>query len=102
MNSLEVFGLPVISAGLASGCDGCEVLERSGGLSYRRVVLKDGRVVGAVFVGDIERAGIMTGLMRGKVDVSAVKDMLLSDHFGLLSLPQEYRKHVVRGEGIEV
>ena len=68
----------------------------------QQVVLKGGRVVGALFVGDIDRAGILTGLIREGVDVSDVKELLLSDEFGLLSLPTDYRKHVVRGEGIEV
>ena len=105
MNAVEVFGLPVISVGLstASG-NGFTVLDRRGpaGPSYRRVVLRDNRVVGAVFIGDIERAGILTGLMRGRVDVSGIAETLLTDDFGILSLPADYRKHVVQGEGIEV
>jgi len=105
MNAVEVFGLPVISMGLstASG-DGFTVLDRKNPTapSYRRVVLRDNRVVGAVFIGDIERAGILTGLMRGRVDVSGIAETLLTDDFGLLSLPADYRKHVVQGEGIEV
>jgi NAD(P)H-nitrite reductase large subunit len=105
MNSVEVFGLPTISAGLATADgDGFEVLSRLGpdARAYRRIVLREGRVVGALFVGDIDRAGIFTGLIRHGVDVSRARDLLLTDEFGLLSLPREYRKHVVTGEGIEV
>ena len=69
--------------------------------TYRRIVLEEGRVVGALFVGDVDRAGILTGLIRERVDVSGIRELLLSDHFGLISLPAAYRKHVVRGEGIE-
>ena len=47
-------------------------------------------------------AGIFTGLIKDKVDVSALKDLLLGEEFGVLSLPAEYRKHVVSGQGIEV
>ncbi len=105
LNSVELFGMPAISAGLstASG-DEFTVLEKldAAAQTYRRIVLKDNRIVGTLFVGDIDRAGIMTGLMRGKVDVSAIAGELLTNDFGMLSLPQEYRKHLVKGEGIEV
>ena len=70
--------------------------------TYMRFVLRDGRVVGALFVGDIGRAGIVTGLIRERIDVSGIKDLLLSDELGLISLPAEYRKHVVKGNGIVV
>lgn len=105
MNSLEVFGLPTISVGLATAEGGdCEVLVRGDDetRTYRRFVLRGGRVVGALFVGDIGRAGIVTGLIRERVDVSGIKDLLLADELGLLSLPAEYRKHVVKGDGILV
>jgi len=105
MNSMEVFGLPIIAVGLgAASGDEYDILSQCDGSEriYRRVVLRDGRVVGAVFVGDIDRAGILTGLIRERVDVSGIRNLLLSDQFGLISLPAEYRKHVVRGEGILV
>jgi NAD(P)H-nitrite reductase large subunit len=105
MNSVDVFGLPTISVGLATveGED-YDVLTRidKKARSYKRIVLRDSRVVGALTVGDIDRAGIFTGLIRERVDISSARDLLLSDEFGLVSLPAEYRKHVVRGEGIEV
>ncbi len=105
MNAIEFFGLPTISVGLAAASgDGYEVLEKSddSGKEYRRIVLKGNRMVGALLAGNIERAGILTGLIREKVDVSRIRHLLASGEFGLISLPADYRKHVVRGEGIEV
>jgi len=105
MNSVSVFGLATISVGTAAVAPaGAEVLvsERAEPPSYRKVVIQDGRVVGAMLVGDIDRAGLFTGLIRSGTDVSAVKDLLLTEQFGVLSLPAEYRKHVVSGAGIEV
>ena len=58
--------------------------------------------MGAISVGNIDRAGIYTGLIRDQVNVSPFRDHLLSGSFGLISLPQEYRKHIVVGDGIEV
>lgn len=103
MNSIAVFDLPTISVGLTSG-QGCEELVwgREEPPAYRKVLLRENRVVGAVLVGEIDRAGIFTGLIRGGVDVSSVRDLLLTEEFGVLSLPAEYRKHVVSGAGIEV
>jgi NAD(P)H-nitrite reductase large subunit len=72
------------------------------GRSYKRIVLDGGRIAGALFVGDIDRAGIVTGMMRQMVNVSGMKHLLLTDEFGMVSVPADYRKHVVQGEGIEV
>lgn len=106
MNAIAVFDLPTISVGIASPPrgSGCEELVAEGKSppTYRKVVLKDNRVVGAVFVGDIERAGIYTGLIRSGVDVGAIRNLLLTEEFGVLALPAEYRKHLVSGAGIEV
>jgi NAD(P)H-nitrite reductase large subunit len=107
MNSVEVCGLPTISVGLTDpqeDLDDYAVMEKYDrkNLTYRKLVLRDHRLVGAICVGDIGRAGIYTGLIRDQADVSPFKDHLLSGDFGLISLPQAYRKHMVVGEGIEV
>ncbi len=103
MNSVEFFGLPTISAGLSTA-EGNEfkILEMSNPRkkSHKRVILRDGRVAGALFVGEVDRAGIFTGLIRSKIDVSSFQSSLLEQDFGLLSLPVEYRKQVVRGKGV--
>ncbi len=105
MNAVEVLGLPTVSVGLTSpGDDQCEILSELNEEEeqYRKIVLRDDRVVGAIFIGDIDRAGIITGLVRERIDVSEFKDLLLTKEFGLLSLPREYRKHIVSGRGIVV
>ena len=107
MNSIEICGIPTISVGLTGPqeeTDRYEVLERYDRKStvYQKLVLRDNRLVGAICVGDIGRAGIYTGLIRDQADVSSFKEHLLSGNFGLISLPQAYRKHIVVGEGIEV
>ncbi|MFW6119148.1 MAG: NAD(P)/FAD-dependent oxidoreductase [Planctomycetota bacterium] len=105
MNSVEVLGLPTISVGITSPeGEGYDILSELGedALRYKKIVLRDDRVVGAIFIGDIDRAGIITGLIREQIDVSGFKDLLLTEEFGLISLPREYRKHVVSGMGIVV
>jgi NAD(P)H-nitrite reductase large subunit len=105
MNTVEVCGVPAMSIGNGNvEGEGYEVLtevnERQN--EYKRLVLKDNLLVGAILVGRISRAGIYTGLIRNKLDVSECRKNLLSEHFGLLSLPDHYRKHIVTGAGIEV
>lgn len=105
MNTVEVCGVPAMSIGNATApADGHEELvelnERQN--VYKRLVLKDGRLVGAILVGRINRAGIYTGLIRHRLDVRDYHKSLMSDQFGLLSLPDHYRKHIVTGSGIEV
>ncbi|MFH1084483.1 MAG: FAD-dependent oxidoreductase [Chloroflexota bacterium] len=105
MNVVEVCGTTGMAVGNANvvGPE-YEVLaaldER--GRTYKRLVLKEGRLVGAILIGDVSRAGIYTGLIRNKINVASARDRLLSKHFGLVSLPDDYRKHLVTGQGIEV
>jgi len=103
MNSIEVCGIPTISVGMAEPPEnGFEILQELDSKSgtYKKIILKDGVIVGAIFIGEIDRAGIYTGLIREKIDVSGVKDFLLREDFGLISLPREYRKHLVKGEDV--
>ena len=104
MNAVDIVGLPTISVGQTVEQKGDEVLKSldEENHSYRKIVIRKNRVVGAIFIGPIDRAGIFTGLIRSKLDVSSFKELLLSDEFGLLSLPAGYRSHMVRGAGIEV
>jgi NAD(P)H-nitrite reductase large subunit len=104
MNSIQVCGLPTISVGLTDPAQAEEVLEYNSpdGQNYRKLFLRGDRIIGAVFVGEIDRAGIITGLIREGIDVSEFKQKLIGRELGLLSLPKEYRKHKVMGPGIEV
>ncbi|MBP8952582.1 MAG: NAD(P)/FAD-dependent oxidoreductase [Armatimonadetes bacterium] len=104
MNSIQVCGLPTISVGLTTPPEGAEVLQYRSpdGKRYRKFFILDNRIVGALFVGEIDRAGIITGLIREGKDVSSFKQNLIERDLGLLSLPKHYRKHMVSGPGIEV
>jgi NAD(P)H-nitrite reductase large subunit len=107
MNSIEVCGVPTISVGITDPPrdeDSYEIIDKydRDAQIYKKLVLYHNHLVGAIFVGDIDRAGIYTGLIRDRVDVRPFKEHLLSGNFGLISLPIGYRKHLVVGDGIEV
>ncbi|MBA7554956.1 NADH-dependent phenylglyoxylate dehydrogenase subunit epsilon [subsurface metagenome] len=83
-NSIDFFGLPIISLGYVRVKEkGYEEFVRSQPrmYRYRKIVLKGKKLVGAVFVGNIENAGVYLALIRRKVDISGIKDILLEDWF---------------------
>lgn len=98
MNSLNCFGLSVVSAGLVDpgDTDGYEILSTPAtDASYRKVILKRGRIVGMVFLGDIETSGVVFGLMRNGVNVVRFKEALLRRDFGLNALPEQLRREML-------
>lgn len=107
-NAIELGGIPTISVGLTDPKENIneyEILEKINTRenSYRKIVLKDNIIVGAIFVNDIDRAGIFTGLIRDRVDVKSFKDNILKDDFGLVSLPRDYRKKtLIEGPVFEI
>lgn len=77
LNAVEFAGIPVISVGvIAPRDDGYEVLATQRGDVYRKLVLRGNRLVGALLLGEIERAGVYTALIRQKADVGKLKDRL--------------------------
>jgi len=96
MNSLKYFGLAVVSAGMVNPPDNSyEVISNRYDDAYKKVVLKDGVIVGMVFAGDIEKSGIIFGLMKERVKVDGFKQALVAEDFSLVSLPEEiWRTHL--------
>jgi NAD(P)H-nitrite reductase large subunit len=96
MNSIEVAHIPTISIGLTNppSEDGYQVIKKFDRLSnvYRKVILRGDVIVGAIFAGHIDRAGILTGLLRDGIKVKGFKKQLVSDQFGFISLPTTLRR----------
>ena len=76
---LKVAGLDVFSAGDFSGGDGCEdiVLRDASRGVYKRVVVKDDRIVGAVLYGDTADGGWYFDLLRKGEDIADIRDLLI-------------------------
>ena len=93
MNALKYFGLNIVSAGLVAPPDASyeSIVDRRDGV-YRKVIIKNSRLAGLVFAGDIEKSGIVYGLMKEGRDVSSFKKALVADGFGLASLPEAIRR----------
>lgn len=90
--TLKVTGIDLTSVGVIMPEEGREAeyqeLRRTDGAQglYRKLVLKDGRIVGAILLGDKARVGPVTQLINQPVDVSAHVERLLDDDFDLKSL----------------
>ena len=54
--------------------------------NYKKIIHKDGEIHGAILQGDLSHAGILTQLIKNRIDVSRVRKPLLkidySDFFG--------------------
>jgi len=108
MNSVEILQIPSISMGLTviedkRGKD-IEVLKdfNPDKHIYKKIVIRNNRIIGVILVGNIERAGIYAGLIRNEIDISSVRENISRENFGIIHLPADYKKHLVVGEGIEV
>jgi nitrite reductase (NADH) large subunit len=77
--NLKVSGVPVFSAGDFAGGEGAEEIvvdDRRAGL-YKKLVLRDGRLVGAVLVGDADDALWYLDLIRNGTAVGALRRDLI-------------------------
>jgi nitrite reductase (NADH) large subunit len=96
MNSIGFYGLSSISVGLVNPPEGAgyRVVTRLDEKAdiYRKLIFSDGRLVGAVLVGDVARAGIFFGLVRDGTPVTGLEERMLSTDFGHVHFDREVRR----------
>ncbi|MCD8200448.1 MAG: FAD-dependent oxidoreductase [Clostridia bacterium] len=88
MNAVGFFGTHVLSAGSYEG----ECISDTEGGRYRKLFVKDGFLKGFILIGDFERAGIYTSLIRGKVPLEGLDTELLAKAPQLLAFSKDERK----------
>jgi len=76
---LKVSGIDVFSAGDFSGGDGAEdiVMRDAARGVYKRVIVKDDRIVGAVLYGDTADGNWYFDLLKKQEDISDLRDLLI-------------------------
>jgi nitrite reductase (NADH) large subunit len=83
---LKVTGIDLFSAGDFAGGDGAEeiVLNDALGGVYKKIVLRDDRVVGTVLYGDTADGSWYFQLLRDKQDIAGIRDQLMfgQNHLG--------------------
>jgi NAD(P)H-nitrite reductase large subunit len=87
MNSLEFFGLPIISLGIYkikpedNAFEEIKLLDEKAD-RYKKIILKDNVIIGTILVNDIKNSGVFLRLIRERINVSSIKDKLLQENFG--------------------
>jgi NAD(P)H-nitrite reductase large subunit len=84
VNILNVFDTPIIAMGHTSGSlKGTTAITRQTPRDYKKLLLKDDRMVGLQFVGSIKNTGPLYALMKRGADIAGLKDRLLDDNLAL-------------------
>lgn len=94
-NSIGNFiGIPAISMGLTraetcSTCEGGETfqeIKKRTKESYKKLILKNGRLVGVILVGQTQKAGLYQILLKKKIDVTDYIALLMSPRVNFMDL----------------
>ena len=93
MNAIGFFGLHIITAG---SYDGEEVVSGEGNV-YKKLVIKDNKLVGYIMIGDILRAGIYTRLIREQTPLDEVDYELMLSRPAEMIFPKAVRAKDVGG-----
>jgi NAD(P)H-nitrite reductase large subunit len=91
-NSIPLLGLNIATAGLNKVEENeFEIVEKHSSGVYKRIALREDVIQGLVFIGDITRCGIYRFLIENRINVADFRERLLTDDFGIIDLPREYR-----------
>ncbi|MGN1155031.1 MAG: NAD(P)/FAD-dependent oxidoreductase [Agathobacter sp.] len=93
MNAIGFFGLHALTAGRYSG----EMYEEKSETSIKRLFIEDNLLVGFMMIGDIDKAGIYTALIREKTPLDTVDLPLLKAAPSLIPFSSEYRRKKLGG-----
>jgi len=87
MNAIGFFGLHMITAGNYTG----DVYARSEGGDYKRLFYGDNRLNGYILIGDVDKAGIYTSLIRERTPLDSIDFALVCEKPGLMAFTKEDR-----------
>jgi NAD(P)H-nitrite reductase large subunit len=94
MNAIGFFGLHIITAGNYIGNEYSE----SKNNNYKRLFYSDNKLNGYIMIGDVEKAGIYTSLIREKTPLDKIDFALVCERPGLMAFTKEDRKIKLGGE----
>ena len=98
MNSIGFFGLHAITAGTCFGADkGGEMYEEKGGGTRKRLFTRGGVLTGFILIGQVERAGIYTSLIRERVPIDTINFDILKKNPTLFAYSQKQRRKMLGG-----
>ncbi|MCL2211802.1 MAG: FAD-dependent oxidoreductase [Treponema sp.] len=87
MNAIGFFGLHIITAGNYSG----DVYSKSEGNEYKKLFYSDNKLNGYIIIGNVEKAGIYTSLIRERTPLDSIDFALVCEKPGLMAFTKEER-----------
>jgi len=93
MNAIGFFGLHIITAGTYEG----DVYEESADGAYKRLFYSDNRLNGYILIGNVEKAGIYTSLIRARTPLDSIDFGLICRHPGLMAFAKKERQAKLGG-----
>lgn len=93
MNAIGFFGLHIITAG---NYKGSIYFEREGN-NYKKIFYEDNCLKGYILIGNIEKAGIYTSLIREKTPLDTIDFNLICEKPGLMAFSKDARAKKLGG-----
>lgn len=94
MNAMGLLGLHICTAGELDGENDVVQDDEKG---YKKLVHRDGVLTGFVMIGDVERAGIYTALIRNKTPLCEIDYELVRQRPQLMAFSKEERQRQLGG-----
>ncbi len=96
MNAIGFSGLHVITAGSYIG----EVYTKKDNGTYKKLFTQDGLLKGYILIGNVEKAGIYTSLIRDKVPLDTLDFELICSKPSLMAFSRDVREVKLGGAGV--
>ncbi len=93
MNSIGFFGLHAMTAGTYAG----EMYEEKNGNTLKRLFMKDGILKGFILIGQTERAGIYTSLIRERIPLDTIDWETMKVSATSVAFSKEKRRKMLGG-----
>ena len=93
LNAIGFFGLHALTAGSYQGT----MIETKTDSTLKRLFVNDGKLSGLMLIGDIERAGILTSLIRNKTPLCDVDWQVLQNSPLLSGFDDQKRRQILGG-----
>jgi NAD(P)H-nitrite reductase large subunit len=96
LNALQFGTIQMVSYGFVQDTPDTETLSflDEKNCLYRKVVLRDNHIIGALLLRAIDQAGLYRQLINKQVDISPIRERLTAIDFGVGDLPPEIREEL--------
>jgi NAD(P)H-nitrite reductase large subunit len=92
MNAIGFLGMHIITAGNYEGQEYVEnSISNNAAGSYKRLFYSDNKLNGYILIGNVEKAGIYTNLIRERVPLNTIDFALVCENPGLMAFTKEAR-----------